>query len=501
MKKYLKFSIVLSLLSVFTLSKVLAGTCDSVCKSTNANKVYFLSGMDKSTITGYTWEIIGSGIAVKKGQGTDSLTLDFTNAVVGTSSVCVIAFNDCDTAPRHCFKFEVYDCFTPVINSDIAIGFMNASIIGNLSTNDVVQSGTTYSLLSVVASNPSNAVPTINPDGTFSFTATVPGVYVFNVNVCPAGQTSGCPTQQLTITVLDPTIRTNPPIVSNDKAFTEPNTPVTIFVLNNDASGNTSTVLVRSSLSIAAQPKNGTVVLNSNGTVTYTPRVGFVGSDTFYYRVCDNGVPPNCATAMVIVDVIGNSKIAYVQDDVASGLGVLTGNVLANDVFPKGAKPVVDEKTVVVAGKGTFTIDKNGNYSWTPVNGFSGAVQIPIRVCDGLTPERCYTSIVTVVTNKIPEDPIPNYISPNNDGNNDVWCIDEILAVYPKAKVLIYNRWGNIVWRSTGAYGRCNSGSNLWFGQKEGSQDPIPDGVYYYLLELEDDLKTTKTGFIEVMRQ
>jgi gliding motility-associated-like protein len=84
---------------------------------------------------------------------------------------------------------------------------------------------------------------------------------------------------------------------------------------------------------------------------------------------------------------------------------------------------------------------------------------------------------------------------------NDVWNLDEILVRYPNLNAMIYNRWGNIVWRSKGPYGKSTSGTNVWFGQLEGSNDNVPDGVYYYLLDLEDDLKTSKTGFIELMRQ
>ena len=84
---------------------------------------------------------------------------------------------------------------------------------------------------------------------------------------------------------------------------------------------------------------------------------------------------------------------------------------------------------------------------------------------------------------------------------NDVWNIDGILLKYPNAKAIVYNRWGNVVWRSTGSYGRSSTGRNIWYGQQEGSQELVPDGVYYYLLELEDGFGTTKTGFIEIMRQ
>jgi gliding motility-associated-like protein len=91
---------------------------------------------------------------------------------------------------------------------------------------------------------------------------------------------------------------------------------------------------------------------------------------------------------------------------------------------------------------------------------------------------------------------IPNYFSPNGDGANDKWLLPQSLSdKYPQAKVMIYNRWGNIVWRSVGKY------NNDWAGEHYDTNDPLPDGVYYYLLELDPLFKTTKTGFIEIMRQ
>jgi gliding motility-associated-like protein len=90
---------------------------------------------------------------------------------------------------------------------------------------------------------------------------------------------------------------------------------------------------------------------------------------------------------------------------------------------------------------------------------------------------------------------IPNYISPNGDNVNDFWVLPQgIYKKYPYIKSIIYNRWGNIVWRSIEKY------NDEWYGQHFGEQGLVPDGVYYYLLELEENMKVTRTGFIEVMR-
>ena len=385
---------------------------------------------------------------------------------------------------------------------DINAGNINTQIAGNLGTNDNVVAGTTYGSPVASFTNPSSVLPTVNSNGTYTFTASVPGTYSFTISVCPPGQTTGCPTEILTITVLDPDINTNKPIVNPDFPKTTTNTPVTINVLANDASGNNGIKLDPKSVRITTAPKKGTASVNPDGTVSYTPSAGFIGKDTFYYSVCDSATPPNCSNPVMVVVDVNTLPIANVQDDVASGRGTLVGNSLANDKFPVGSKPYVKPQDIVISGKGRFTIDSAGNYKWIPEPSFTGTVQIPIQTCDGLTPETCYPTTITIVsTNAATNAVIPNYFSPNGDGVNDVWNLDDLLTRYPNAKALIYNRWGNIVWRSTGPYGKSTSGTNVWFGQLEGSKDNVPDGVYYYLLELDDEFKTTKTGFVEIMRQ
>jgi gliding motility-associated-like protein len=90
---------------------------------------------------------------------------------------------------------------------------------------------------------------------------------------------------------------------------------------------------------------------------------------------------------------------------------------------------------------------------------------------------------------------IPNYITPNGDGINDVFVIPNFATKYRNAKLMIYNRWGNIVWRSYGSY------QNNWSGSHYDGQ-PLPDGVYYYMIEneVDKDLVQPVTGFIQIGR-
>lgn len=74
---------------------------------------------------------------------------------------------------------------------------------------------------------------------------------------------------------------------------------------------------------------------------------------------------------------------------------------------------------------------------------------------------------------------VPNTFSPNGDGFNDTWIIEN-LAVYTDADVIVYNRWGDIVFTSTGY-------ETPWKG-KFGTV--LPAAVYYYVITIESINKT-----------
>ena len=80
------------------------------------------------------------------------------------------------------------------------------------------------------------------------------------------------------------------------------------------------------------------------------------------------------------------------------------------------------------------------------------------------------------VTNEI-NTLIPNAISPNGDGKNDVWKLEFISLLYPNTEVEIYNRWGEKIYNSKGYL-------LPWDGTYNGSQLPV--GTYYYVINLND---------------
>jgi len=74
-------------------------------------------------------------------------------------------------------------------------------------------------------------------------------------------------------------------------------------------------------LSVNDTSTSGSVVLNNDGTITYTPQTDFTGTDTFIYTLCDDDSDPTCDTATVTINVIEKQAfnipaalMAYYQD-------------------------------------------------------------------------------------------------------------------------------------------------------------------------------------------
>ena len=87
---------------------------------------------------------------------------------------------------------------------------------------------------------------------------------------------------------------------------------------------------------------------------------------------------------------------------------------------------------------------------------------------------------------------IPNAISPNGDGKNDVWKLNFIQLLYPDAEIEIFNRWGQLLFRSVGY-------STPWDATFNGER--VPDGTYYYVINLNDELEPDPfTGTILVLQ-
>ncbi|WMN84273.1 tandem-95 repeat protein [Vibrio parahaemolyticus] len=184
--------------------------------------------------------------------------------------------------------------------------------------------------------------------------------------------------------------------IEADKTTVVEDTPTIIKVLGNDTFEGKDKVV---SLDAENGPKNGTVIVNNDGTVTYTPNDNYVGKDTFTYIVTSGGVSES-TTVEVNVTPVNDAPVA--KDDIATTLEdtAVTIDVLPNDTDVDGDKLSIQSASVPEAQGKVEIVD--GKLVFTPAENFNGHAEIIYTVTDGqLTDE----AKVTVTVNPVNDAP------------------------------------------------------------------------------------------------
>ena len=157
---------------------------------------------------------------------------------------------------------------------------------------------------------------------------------------------------------------------------------------------------------VVTGPANGTLTMNPDGSISYTPTAGFTGTDTFTYQASDGTHTSNEATVTIDVqaatpvvrNVVGmNDSYTLVQD---TTLSVAAPGVLANDTDGDG-DPLTAELFSDVQ-HGSLTLNSDGSFEYTPEAGFVGMDSFVYRATDGAN-----FSLLTAVTLRVKAAPTP----------------------------------------------------------------------------------------------
>ena len=183
----------------------------------------------------------------------------------------------------------------------------NELIIRSFLKNDEFVSDATMVTLDSSAVKGSVA---LQDDGTILYTATngFAGEDSFTYTLCNGNAPESCSTATITLIVND---EGNPVAQDDLVASDKINTTINITnLLDNDDLTDDAVIT-----SIDATASTGTVVLNEDGTVSYTPTTAFVGTDTFTYSLCDDDTPePSCAEATVTVEIVNGLGFSIPTD-------------------------------------------------------------------------------------------------------------------------------------------------------------------------------------------
>ncbi len=169
-----------------------------------------------------------------------------------------------------------------------------------------------------------------------------------------------------------------------------------------------------------------------------------------------------------------NSSITMYADTVSNATTSIT------------ATPTDSDTTATITVNGMITASGTASND-IPLAVGSNTITVVITAQDGVT-THTYT---VIVYRGEPESAITsnNVLTPNGDGKNDVWVINDI-TLYPQNNVTVFDRGGRVVFHVS-AY------NNTWDGTLNGK--PLAAGTYYYVVDLGPNQRKFK-GFISIVR-
>ena len=169
------------------------------------------------------------------------------------------------------------------------------------------------------------------------------------------------------------------PIAAADTVTTDEDKAITFSPLGNDSDANGDAL---SLASIVSGPANGSVTVNANGTLTYTPNANFSGTDTLTYKISDGKGGTATAAIAIAVTAVNDAPVAAADAVTTAENTALTFNPLANDSDADGDSLSVAAITANPA-HGTVTVNANGTLTYTPSTDFSGTDTLTYQVSDG----------------------------------------------------------------------------------------------------------------------
>ncbi|MCB0129947.1 MAG: tandem-95 repeat protein, partial [Caldilineaceae bacterium] len=192
----------------------------------------------------------------------------------------------------------------PYAQSDLAVTAVGRTVTINVLANDQDLDGAPDPASVSVVTPAEFGTATVNRDGTMSYLPNAEfafaGSDTFGYQVCDNGAPVLCATASVTVTLADTT--RNRTYAFGDTAWGRTNQPIAGMVLENDLDLEGDTQSVKTDP--VTNPSHGTATLTADGRFTYTPARDFTGTDTFTYRVCDDGAPQACATGTVTLYVL-----------------------------------------------------------------------------------------------------------------------------------------------------------------------------------------------------
>ncbi len=228
----------------------------------------------------------------------------------------------------------------------------DTTLLNTVSTNDSDRDGDSV-LFKLTGAGVSHGSIVWNTDGSFTYTpdSDFHGTDLFDYSMTDADGATTFATVTITVAPLN-----DAPIAKNDTITTTEDTPVLGSVAGNDSDPDGDRLVFKAT----RPPANGSLSFDPDGSFSFVPNPGFVGTTTFEYEVCDaDGL---CDTATVTLNVTPLNDAPVARDD--SGLtgesSTVVIDLLDNDWDPDSDPITVIEINGVSAVSGTTVLLPSG---------------------------------------------------------------------------------------------------------------------------------------------
>ena len=317
-----------------------------------------------------------------------------------------------------------------------------------------------------------------------------------NVTIVPfneVGDAIGCPTESFTILPIPECTNLVLPLNGSEDVS-----------VSTDLEWNPSEFAEGYRISVGTSP-NGTDIVNNEDVASltsYTFADDLLSETTIYVNI----IPYNASG-----DAIGCSPDSFTTEVVIPDCTALISPFNGETDVPLEATISWEtiEKTngyrisLGTTNGGTDILDNLDvglETSYTHPNEFPFGTRIYVNIVPYNTAGDAVECNEQSFTTVVPEDDTKYGLSPDGDGINDYWHIDNI-QYYPENTVFIYNRWGDLVFQMNNYdnsgnvfRGEANKLTKLGAGQ-------LPEGTYFFVIQVPNDniLKSTK-GYVILKR-
>ncbi|WP_439329445.1 Ig-like domain-containing protein [Christiangramia aestuarii] len=275
--------------------------------------------------------------------------------------------------------------------ADFATTQEDEAVVINVLDNDTYNAATELEVTST--STPANGSVVINADNTVTYTpnADFNGTDSFEYTATVTNADGSTTSETTTVTI---TVEPVADAVA-DVTTTQEDEAVVIDVLDNDTYNAATDVKVTST----STPANGSVVINEDNTVTYTPNADFNGTDSFEYIAtvtnADGSTTSETTTVTVTVEPVADAvaDTATTSEDEAVVI-----NVLDNDIY--NAATELEVTSTSTPANGSVVINADSTVTYTPNADFNGTDSFEytatVTNADGSTTSETTTVTITV---------------------------------------------------------------------------------------------------------